>query len=116
MTEIIDLPKYIGNRIRYYRNEKNLTQEELGSIIGSKKATISNYETGYRTPKQDALFELANALEVKIDDFFPDPHDKSVKIEKPMIVDLIKEIRSLNEEQLLSVCKYVNTLKTKKEE
>lgn len=115
MSELINLPKYIGNRIRHYRIEKKLTQEELGNKIGAKKATISNYETGYRTPKQDALFELANALEVKIDDFFPSPHDKSIEIDRPIIVDLIKDIRQLNSEEQLKVYDYVKMLKEKEE-
>ncbi|HEB2146382.1 TPA: helix-turn-helix transcriptional regulator, partial [Staphylococcus aureus] len=34
-------------------------------------ATISNYETGYRTPKQDDLFEIAHILNISIDDLFP---------------------------------------------
>ena len=53
------LSNYIGGKIRQYRKEKNLTQEELGKMIGTKKATISNYETGYRSPNQDVLFAVS---------------------------------------------------------
>ncbi|OFP18577.1 transcriptional regulator [Staphylococcus sp. HMSC057C08] len=52
----------------------NLTQDQLGEKLNTKKATISNYETGYRTPKQDDLFEIAHILNVKIDDLFPQRH------------------------------------------
>lgn len=40
------------------------------------KATISNYETGYRTPKQDDLFEIAHILNISIDDLFPTRNNK----------------------------------------
>ncbi|SUM34084.1 helix-turn-helix family protein [Staphylococcus gallinarum] len=49
----------------------NMTQEQLGKKLETKKSTISNYETGYRTPQQDDLFEIAHVLNVSIDDLFP---------------------------------------------
>ncbi|HDK9106174.1 TPA: helix-turn-helix transcriptional regulator [Staphylococcus aureus] len=66
-----ELAKFIGNKIRYYRTKLNLTQDQLGKKLNTKKATISNYETGYRTPKQDDLFEIAHILNISIDDLFP---------------------------------------------
>lgn len=66
-----ELAKFIGNKIRYYRIKMKLTQEQLGEKLDTKKATISNYETGYRTPKQDDLFEIAYILNISIDDLFP---------------------------------------------
>ncbi len=54
----------------------NLTQDQLGEKLNTKKATISNYETGYRTPKQDDLFEIAHILNISIDDLFPTRNNK----------------------------------------
>lgn len=71
-----ELALFIGNKIRYYRTKMNLTQDQLGEKLNTKKATISNYETGYRTPKQDDLFEIAHILNVSIDDLFPKRHSK----------------------------------------
>ncbi|NDR33105.1 helix-turn-helix transcriptional regulator [Staphylococcus aureus] len=71
-----ELAKFIGNKIRYYRTKLNLTQDQLGEKLNTKKATISNYETGYRTPKQDDLFEIANILNISIDDLFPTRNNK----------------------------------------
>lgn len=55
----------------------NLTQDQLGEKLNTKKATISNYETGYRTPKQDDLFEIAHILNISIDDLFPARNSKN---------------------------------------
>lgn len=66
-----ELAKFIGSKIRMYRMKMNLTQDQLGKKLNTKKATISNYETGYRTPQQDDLFEIAHILNVSIDDLFP---------------------------------------------
>lgn len=72
----INLSEYIGAKIRYYRNELGLTQDDLAKKLNTTKATISNYETGYRTPKQDNLFDLAKVLQVSIDDLFPETNTK----------------------------------------
>lgn len=81
--EVENLSKYIGGKIKFYRNEKKLTQEELAKKLGTKKATISNYETGYRSPQQDMLFELAKVLEISINDLFPQTSvDENNSIEK----------------------------------
>lgn len=65
------LSKFVGNKIREFRKNKRLTQEELGAKVGVKHNTISGYEKGSSSPEHDTLFKLANALEVSIDDFFP---------------------------------------------
>lgn len=67
-----DLAKFVGGKIKYYRKKKKLTQNDLGELIGKKNNTISNYETGTISPEQDALFAIANALDIKVDDLFPE--------------------------------------------
>jgi len=69
---------FIGNKIKYYRKERNMTQDRLAEKLGLGKGTISNYESGYRTPQQDRLFELAEILEISINDLFP-PTKKNEK-------------------------------------
>ena len=36
----------VGERIRKLRKEKGLTQEELGNLLGVKKAAVQKYESG----------------------------------------------------------------------
>lgn len=61
----------IGEKIKYYRKLNKLTQRELGVKIKKSANTVSQYETGANAPSQDALFALADALGVLVDDFFP---------------------------------------------
>ncbi|WP_051318324.1 S24 family peptidase [Cohnella thermotolerans] len=49
-------------RLRQARKEARLTQSELASRVKTKKTTISNYETGYSTPSQEMLSDLADVL------------------------------------------------------
>ena len=61
----------IGENIKQYRLQNGWTQQELGSKIGMSKNAIGNYEKGFRSPKKDTMFDLANAFNVSIDDLFP---------------------------------------------
>lgn len=67
----MDVGKHIGDKIKYYRKQKGLTQDDLAKKLGLVKGTISNYETGYRTPQETRLFELTDILEISMNDLFP---------------------------------------------
>ena len=47
----------IGERIRFFRNMKGITQKYLGMVVGfperSADVRMAQYETGSRTPKAD---------------------------------------------------------------
>lgn len=57
----------VGKRLRTLREEKNITQEELGKILGTSHVTIGRYENGERIPKLDILIDLANYFDVSLD-------------------------------------------------
>ena len=61
----------IGENIKQYRLQNGWTQQELGAKIGISKNAIGNYEKGFRSPKKDTMFDLANVFNVSIDDLFP---------------------------------------------
>lgn len=58
----------IGERIRFIRNLRGMTQKYLGMEVGFDEKTadvrMAQYESGTRTPKADLTKSLANALEV----------------------------------------------------
>lgn len=53
--------------IRELRIKNNMSQEEMGAILGLKKATISNWERGKSTPPFDVLTEIAEHFNVTTD-------------------------------------------------
>lgn len=67
----MDINKYIGNKMRSFREQKNLTQEEVAEYLNTTPQTISRYEIGDRKTNQDILFKLAEYFRVSINDFFP---------------------------------------------
>ena len=58
----------IGERIRFLRNLKGMTQKWLGIAVGFPEKTadirMAQYESGSRTPKADLTQSLAQVLEV----------------------------------------------------
>lgn len=84
-----DLNKYVGNRIREERRRRRMSQKELGEKIGVKHNTISQYENATNSPDQDALFKIARAFSLKVDDLFPpmEIEDKNRNFERALMLD-----------------------------
>ncbi|MEE0887244.1 MAG: helix-turn-helix transcriptional regulator [Treponema sp.] len=59
--------KEIGQRIRKYRKQMNLSQEELAEKIGISTTHMSHIETGSTKLSLPVLVELAENLKVKTD-------------------------------------------------
>ena len=57
----------IGERVRKYRREKGLSQEQLGAMIGFSQSKISKIERGDWDSLSD-LRLIARALEVPIEE------------------------------------------------
>lgn len=75
-----ELAIFIGSKIKEQRKLKGWTQLELGQRIGLGKNAISNYEKGFRSPKKNTMFDLANAFNIPIDDLFPPIHSPSISL------------------------------------
>ena len=58
-----------GEKIKYFRNMRGISQEMLGQLSGINSATIKNYEYGIRNPKPGQLLKIANALGISINIF-----------------------------------------------
>jgi transcriptional regulator with XRE-family HTH domain len=59
----------IGSRIRQYRQELGITQEDLALQINTSTAYISNIERGLKKPSLQKLVEIADAMHVTVNDF-----------------------------------------------
>lgn len=59
----------IGQKLRILRKERRLTQQELADALEVKRATISNYEIGRRSPHLSELRRIAEYFGVGLDYF-----------------------------------------------
>ncbi len=72
----------IGVKIKKAREEKYLSQAELGAKLGVTATAINYYEKGKRKISIDDLYRLASALEKPVDCFLPDEDEKKSIKEK----------------------------------
>ena len=56
----------IGKAIKQTRQERQLTQEELGKLIGVQKAQISRLESNASNATIDTLMKVFGALKAKV--------------------------------------------------
>ena len=96
-----ELAIYIGSKIKEFRLKRNLTQKELAKLVNVGDTTIANYEKGFRSPKKDTMFDLANAFNVSIDDLFP-PIQKDSSSNTPQIQTIYDELKPPRQSKVLT--------------
>ncbi|XZM77683.1 helix-turn-helix domain-containing protein [Clostridium perfringens] len=58
----------VGDRIKYFRKEEKLSQDELANKSGISRNALSNYELNKRQPNITVLKKIADVLKIEIDD------------------------------------------------
>ena len=56
----------LGNAIKEARLHHNLTQEQLGKLVGVQKAQISKLENNFTNARFDTVIKVFNALHAKV--------------------------------------------------
>lgn len=62
--------KLLGANIAKYRQQQNLTQEQLAELLGIGNEAVSRIERGVSMPSLMRLVELANVFQCKMADLF----------------------------------------------
>ena len=60
------ISEHIGRRIKLYRKNKQLTQEQFAQKINKSKSAVSKYECGEISIDIETLYEIADVLEISI--------------------------------------------------
>ncbi|MBM6886923.1 helix-turn-helix domain-containing protein [Pseudoflavonifractor phocaeensis] len=61
----------LGKNIQRCREVAGMTQKKLGMEIDADKAQISRYESGQAAMKVDRLFQIAEVLQVPVEELCP---------------------------------------------
>jgi len=62
----------IGKTIRRLRQEKHLSQSELGKIFGFSARTVSDWENGNTEPNISTVKALVKFFDISYEEFFGD--------------------------------------------
>lgn len=91
----------LGYRLKELRKEKNMSQGELGKLLGVTKVSVSGYEKGTRVPSMDVLLLILDVFQVSADYLLgrelnavcEDNENLSIMLATDD-VDIIRELRS----------------------
>ncbi len=82
----------LGDKIKVYRENKNMTQNEIAEILGVKATTISKYESGTLEPNIESLKKLADLFEVSIDELLK---EDDFDISKINVLEVLREQKNM---------------------
>lgn len=60
----------LDNRLKEYRAKKNLNQQQLGSLVGASRQTISLIERGDYSPSVTLAMKIAKVFDASVEDIF----------------------------------------------
>jgi len=105
----IEILKMIGTRAQFFRQQRDLTQEELAFRINKSKDTISNIERGSAGSTIETLIDLSEELKINMADLFDIPIlNKINKGESDIIRKIIEIVSGKNDVDTLK--SYLNVL------
>lgn len=82
----------LGEKIKKYREMKNIRQSEIADLIGVSPATISKYEAGTLEPNIESIKKLSELFEVSIDELLK---DDAFDISKIDILAVLREQKEM---------------------
>lgn len=82
----------LGEKIKSYRENRNMTQSEIADILGVKTATISKYEAGALEPNIESLKKLADLFEVSIDELL---REDKFDVSQIDILEVLREQKNI---------------------
>lgn len=111
------------NRIKFLREELNMTQQELADKLDGAKSTVAMYEKGDRKPSMEVLLKLSGIFSCSIDYILGKSDIRNPEIaglDKLQIGLSTKDYSNITDEQLKQIedfAKYVlkDNKKDKKE-
>lgn len=96
-------------QIKHYREKFNMTQDQLAEKLTVSKQTISNWETGIKTPRMDKLLAISNLFKIIIGDIVDGPSSSEgtkVSNNTKIIEKLITE--NITNDQLDSIFSFID--------
>ena len=72
MTTKTTLAQHVGARARTIRDTQGLTQRQIADKAGMVHQEVSRFESGTSNPRLDTLEQIADALDVSVEELVKD--------------------------------------------
>ena len=90
-----------SDRLKFFRSQRNLSQQGLADAVGISRKQVSDYEVGSAKPRQATYFKILDALNMTDEEFCA--NQISTQSESPLILKIpvynwvsVASIESLN--------------------
>ena len=94
-SDIIELRKNVGRRIKIAREDRGLTQDQLAEKANLKSGgRVSDYERGQYRIGLEVLHRIANAMNVPISEFFNFKSTDYNLVDKKVVQDRVEYLES----------------------
>lgn len=106
-----ELYRYIGKKIRYYREQTELTQAELGKLIGVPTNTVSRWETATYKPTVGVLDKLARSFKIALGALLPANFESDSAAQQA----LLSATGDLPQEDLEELARYADFIRARRQ-
>ena len=106
----------LADNLKRLRKKRGWSQTQLAEQIGSHLSHINRIETGKYNPSLDVIQKLANVFDVTIDYLVSDTDEdfKEVRIADKGLMERVKMIDSLGNEDKTALIRVIDSMLTKK--
>lgn len=92
----------VGNKIKKFRKEQNLTQKELALKANISRSYLADLESDRYNPSIDTLSCISQALSINIKDFFEDEEFSNTETMNVMRNTLLRELETYLEDKTIT--------------
>ena len=108
----MDISKELGLRIRYYRKEKHLTQENLAEICGLHPTYIGQLERGEKNATVESVYRIAKGLNIPFSKLFENMGSEADNENYPAeAYDLMLSLPTDEQEKMIKIMQMIIQMK-----
>ena len=93
----------LGERIQYYRTRNKLTQQQMADGVGLTREYVSKIENAAENVSLDTLVDIANRLEVSMDDLLADSLVASSSLSSSRMQDILLYCTPIEEDIIVKL-------------
>ncbi len=106
-AEAIKLKKNIGEKIKFFRKKRGLSQQELAELVDIEMKSLSRIESGHNYPQCENLVAIAQVLNVlPWQLYFSDETESIAKMKENIILSMDN-----NENNIPKIYQYIQLIK-----
>ncbi len=95
----------IGEKIRFFREQKQLTTNKLANLAGISQSYLRDIELGNKNPTIEIIYQICKTLDISLKDFFDDDTPSLISNNR-----LLSEINRLNSRQKQALLNFLDTI------